>query len=197
MSSEDYTLYRNRTNHVIGVVKIRDYDNRPNGIAVGPGEEVYLNLLEQRLTRNAPRREEDNPLANGDLELVDETARSQEPTPVAPSEPEPTPTPLDAPEPVLPPGAVPAGTPLPPASPPVEDVAAKNDTEETAAVETHQQETGAAVEPEGQAPEGEYAQSEEVATPDAPARTGSGNSGRGGNRQSGGGRGRSRSKRRG
>lgn len=64
--------YENVSQHVVGVIKLREYDGKPNGIGVKPGDRVWLNTVEIRLTGNAPKRAEDNPLANGELNLVNE-----------------------------------------------------------------------------------------------------------------------------
>lgn len=120
----DQRCYENTGNSTIGVVKLQEFDGRPHAIPLAHGATVWLNEIEERLTKNAPQRAEDNPFANGDLKLVDQTRAGEQPveevpTPVETS-PEPpaateppapaaTTTPDLAPHPDLPPSALPPG----------------------------------------------------------------------------------------
>lgn len=68
--------YRNVSTHVVGVIKLREYDGKPNGVALKPGEKVHMNSIEERLTGNAPKSQADNPFRNGELALIDEAAET-------------------------------------------------------------------------------------------------------------------------
>ena len=62
------------TNTSAGVcgVTIIEPGGKPKGIAVKPGDTVWLTEEEQILTANAPRKPEDNPFVNGTLTLATE-----------------------------------------------------------------------------------------------------------------------------
>jgi hypothetical protein len=62
--------FRNTTDGWIGVIQMVGPHREPKGTAVEPHGTVWLNEEEQILTANAPRADEDNPFANGQLELV-------------------------------------------------------------------------------------------------------------------------------
>lgn len=172
----DETIYENISGHVVGVIKLREHDGKPNAIGVRAGERIGLNEVEQRLTRNAPKNAADNPFANGDLTAVVEDRTEDEPvTPVEetppPVEP-PAPSQDGAPDPGLPTGALPAAQSVPAPPERVQEDPPEVETEEVAVAGggPDDEETGTAAEPVGPPPEGEYAQDEEVATPDAPAK---------------------------
>ena len=67
--SEVKSEYRNDSEHQVGYLYY-DEDNKRQGGAVRPGETVWLSERDKIATANAPARDEDNPLANGDLTLV-------------------------------------------------------------------------------------------------------------------------------
>lgn len=58
------TEFKNVSDGVQGAVVLGE-DNRPKGIAVKPGETVWLSEAEEVLTANAPKRDADNPFVNG------------------------------------------------------------------------------------------------------------------------------------
>lgn len=87
--------FRNTTDGWIGVVQFVGPHREPKGTAVEPHGVVWLNEEEQILTANAPKVDEDNPFANGQLELVSKGVeiRSRRPygaqaIPVTKAEPE-------------------------------------------------------------------------------------------------------------
>lgn len=185
--------YENVSQHVVGVIKLREYDGKPNGIGIKPGDRVWLNTVEIRLTGNAPKRAEDNPLANGELNLVteDRDAETAElpsevpvkevtPTPETEQEP-PSPAEPLQPDPNLPSGAIPGPqdprtTPAPVETGSLEEVAAEaaaaaeetgvppTPEEETAVSQVIEEETGVKVPPQDEQVIGERAQAEEVGT---------------------------------
>lgn len=145
--SMETRCYQNISKHVIGVVKLREYDGKPNGTSLKPGERIHLNSIEERLTRNAPKQAKDNPFANGELHQVDEEAErlaASEAAATVPAAPEETATEADteakvegpsvtvntnAPDPGLPPAAIPGAQdprakPAPVAEGSLEEVAA-------------------------------------------------------------------------
>jgi hypothetical protein len=63
------TEFENVADGVIGVVLIDPDTHKHHGIAVKPGETVWLSEPEEIATANAPRRPEDNPFAAGWLKL--------------------------------------------------------------------------------------------------------------------------------
>lgn len=65
--------FKNKSGGWIGVITI-DARGERRGIAVPPGDTVWLTEEEQIATANAPRSDTDNPLTNGDLVLVTEAA---------------------------------------------------------------------------------------------------------------------------
>lgn len=62
--------FKNNRNHFIGVVQKFGKHQEMKGVAVAPGDNVWLDEDEQIETANAPRYDEDNPFTNGDLTLV-------------------------------------------------------------------------------------------------------------------------------
>lgn len=196
--------FRNETEGWVGAVRI-GVKGDERGVAVAPGETVWLSEPEQVLTANAPRRAEDNPFIPQPRIKVDPVTGERTefmvtplirvsedrfvPTsdrpipgdlPQAPAAAPAAPAASEAPAPVEPPVAPPAPpqapqAPVPapdptPASPEAEAPVAPAVAEETAAQSPGPQaeETGAALPPVSEAPEGEYAALEEVGTPDAP-----------------------------
>lgn len=172
--------FRNDSPGVCGAV-LTEPGGKPKGIAIKPGETVWMTEEDQILTANAPRKAEDNPFANGTLVLVTEPKDIANRRPIGHTE-------------------------RPQAEMSAEDQAAadakraeneaagaeharkeqeeadRRAQEEAKAAETgpkplpHQgskdpaEETGLVVEPTGPAPEGERAVAEEVGTPDAEAK---------------------------
>lgn len=63
--------FRNDSGHVVGV-STRRARGEMKGLAVQPGETIWLDEEEQIATANAPREDADNPFTNGDLTLVTE-----------------------------------------------------------------------------------------------------------------------------
>lgn len=61
--------FRNTSSGWCGAVTI-DGRGDHHGTAVAPGETIWLSEEEQIATANAPRKDEDNPFANGTFELV-------------------------------------------------------------------------------------------------------------------------------
>lgn len=122
----------------IGVVTINARGDR-TGVAVPPGESIWLSEEEQVETANAPRADADNPLVNGQLVLRTKAEEVKNRRPLRPSDEAPV-------------------TPATPADqPPVKPV----DEPEV------EDETGATPEPGGEPEEGTFAPGEEVATPEA------------------------------
>lgn len=115
--AQEKTEYRNATAGIIGVVTIENGKER--GIAVKSGETIWLSEDERIATANAPRKEEDNPLANGSLVLetpaseiknrrpigADTHEEPQAETPPDPEPPAPEPDPEPAPPEPVPPAA--------------------------------------------------------------------------------------------
>lgn len=137
---EPKSKFRNTSGGVAGAIQL-DHQNQAKGIPVYPNEEVWLTEQEQVLTANAPRNPEDNPFENGTFTLE---VKAQD---VAHSRPigdlQEVPAEYAGPEP-------PEETEI---------------VEEQPAAEAGL-EVGAAEPPEGDAPEGQAAEHEEVA--DAP-----------------------------
>lgn len=65
--------FENTTEGHIGVITL-DPTGKERGIAVRPKATIWLTEAEQILTANAPRRDEDNPFANGQLRLKTKAA---------------------------------------------------------------------------------------------------------------------------
>lgn len=63
-TADERTEFENVSEGVIGVV-VLNADNKPHGVAVKPGDTVWLSEREEILTANAPRRDADNPFALG------------------------------------------------------------------------------------------------------------------------------------
>lgn len=65
-SAIDKDQFRNPKKHQVGAVII-DAANKAKGVVVPPGGTIWLSEDEQRLTANAPRKDEDNPFVRGHL----------------------------------------------------------------------------------------------------------------------------------
>lgn len=61
--------FRNETKGFVGVITIDPQGNQ-KGVAVRPGNSIWLSEAEQILTANAPRLDKDNPFTNGQLSLL-------------------------------------------------------------------------------------------------------------------------------
>lgn len=165
--------YRNDSDGVTGVVIIQNH--KEVGIAVQPGSTVWLSQSECIATANAPLKDEDNPLVNGDLTLVTPATEIANRRPLGPDQP----------------ANVEGDTGDAQAGEKAKAVAAKAAAEEQekakAAAEAKRQaaakkqaeqgvvpvgkETGAATEKAtGKPATGQRAKAEEVATPEAPAK---------------------------
>lgn len=161
--------YRNTSGQIIGVVKI-DRKGDEDAKALLPDESVWLSEDERRATARAPRDPADNPFQNGHLSKVADdriTDADERPidtdqaAPEAEAAPEPSPQPEEVAggvEPATEPASRPdqRRSPVAAGSVPVEEEHAD-----------HREETAATPPPQGTPPQGEYAQAEEVATPDA------------------------------
>lgn len=162
--------YRNKTDRNVGAVRI-DKDGDEKGVAVRPGETVWLTEDERRSTARAPHDPNDNPFVNGTFEkITDERVIDTDERPIEAPEAEPQEAPEPPSEPQVPAGDVQSlpTPPTPPQAPPKAPQAAPAAVaEETAARGPSDEETGAAVPPQGKPPEGEYGEREEVGTPDA------------------------------
>lgn len=84
MSNEVRDEFVNDAKSTIGVVTI-NHRGEPHGIAVPAGETVWLSEAEQILTANAPRDEENNVLANGQLRKVSSGRDLKSRRPLAPA----------------------------------------------------------------------------------------------------------------
>jgi hypothetical protein len=65
---EAKSKFKNTGSGVAGAIQL-DHQNQAKGVAVYPGESVWLSEQEQVLTAQAPRHEEDNPFTNGTFTL--------------------------------------------------------------------------------------------------------------------------------
>lgn len=164
--AEPRSEFRNESAGFIGVVVMEE--GKPRGISVEPGDSVFLTEEEQIATANAPRDDKDNPFVNGALKLLTPATEIANRRPI--------------------------GDTLAPQVPQSERQqeeaqAEREKTEEAqrqqveaearrkaAAQKQAQQpatpveETGAAISPGGAPTHGKRAASEEVATPEAPAK---------------------------
>lgn len=149
--------FRNTTEGHIGVVVIENGNER--GIGVRPGDSIWLSEDEQIATANAPRRDEDNPFINGQLELVTAAQEIANRRPIGSSE---------APQ-------VPEKKPSSRAKQDKERAEKEAERQEKAKKQAEAgplpaEETGAAVSPSGNPKVGKRSQGEEVATPEAAAK---------------------------
>jgi len=177
------SLFRNATSGQVGVVTIEP-GGKERGIAVAPGGEVWLSEDEQVVTANAPRKDEDNPFRNGQLELVEEASNVKNRRPIG-TDPVEEPAASGSPEQPSQSGeGEPADAPVEgdPAAGPAN---ARQEANEKRAAEEREraekaakqaqagpvpaEETGSAVSPQGTPKVGKRAPGEEVGVPDAPA----------------------------
>lgn len=174
--------YANRSEGVCGVIVI---DNgKSKGIAVKPGDSIWLSEEERIATANAPKKDDDNPFTNGTLVLVTPAAEIRNRRDIGADElPQGEEAALPTPDPEAPALKSEPESEVP-AEPTPEAIEAKAEAEK-AKVEAARQaraaaqaenpgkpvdETGAAVEPQGLPHQGQRAPKEEVATPKAPAK---------------------------
>lgn len=80
--------FENTTSGHIGVVQ-RNPEGKLIGTTVKPGESVLLDEAEQIATANAPKRDEDNPLANGSLKKIRDGTEIKNRRPLGPPQGEP------------------------------------------------------------------------------------------------------------
>lgn len=104
MSDTSINEYENVSGGWVGV-KVEDHTHRTGfrGMPVAPGARVSLSERERVATANAPRREADNPFANGALRLIAVDQQSTQQRPIGDGEPQPPeppeePKPKDLPE---------------------------------------------------------------------------------------------------
>lgn len=165
--------YRNDSPGVCGVTTIEN--GKTKGIAVKPGDSIWLSEEERIATANAPKRDGDNPFTNGTLTLVTPAAEIKNRRDIGPDElegekPEPQSEVQPSPEEVQ-----------------QEAKAQQTEADREAKAEAARRaqaakqaenpgkpldETGAAVQPKGLPHQGRSAPQEEVATPEAPAKAG-------------------------
>lgn len=187
MAPVEKQQFQNNTDGWIGVVAI-DAKGNDRGIAVGPGERVWLSEPEQRLTAEAPMRPEDNPFVEQTFTRIDVESGDRVSVKVTPlslvSDARYVPAsdrfvPAEAPDAVQVAHAGDAARGDEPEQPTsAADPVADRQTEvlsspepeqpEAPADEQTEPETGAASPPGGPAPAGSFTSGEEVGTPDAP-----------------------------
>lgn len=149
----DREQFVNTSDGVIGV-NVFSAKGDPDAIALQPGETVYLTEAEQRMTAEAPKLPEDNPLTNGKLKPLAEQR------PLRPVEDE---------EATLAAKAALEAEEAAKAQEAAEIEAKAREAEIAKEPAAQVEETGAPPLPASEAPEGSFAQGEEVATPDAQA----------------------------
>jgi hypothetical protein len=88
----DRSEWRNDSGGWVGVVTIEP-GGKAKPIAVPAGGTVFLTEDERVLTANAPKRDEDNPLTNGQLTLVRDVGEVVNRRPIGPSSAEQPPAP--------------------------------------------------------------------------------------------------------
>lgn len=157
--------FENVTQGQIGVTIIQNGKER--GVAVRPGEVVWLSEEEQIATANAPKRDESNPFIGGNqnadgpaLVLRTRAGEIRNRRPLGDEQPDPNAS---------------NGAEASETNPEEERERARveNEVKAKAAAERQKakadtEETGAAVKPTGRAPKGSRPKAEEVATPEAP-----------------------------
>jgi hypothetical protein len=174
--------FRNTTTGFVGVITIDNGKER--GVAVRPGGTIWLSEDEQILTANAPRKDEDNPFANGSLDLITSAENVVNRRPIGGAQTNGATAVAEAPpaseavaEPEAPPASSGNTAPKPQTTREVADAErAKQEAAKQAAAKkqaeagvTPAEETGSAVAPSGTPKVGKRAATEEVATPEAPA----------------------------
>lgn len=167
--AQEKSKFTNSSGGFIGVVRIENGKER--GVSVRPNDSVWLSEEEQVATANAPRNDADNPFTNGFLTLetskqemanhrpIGDTAEPQ--VPVTPDE--------EAQQAERQREGREKAAAAKRAQEEARLAAARRQAEQPA---VPQEETGAAVPPGAQPRTGKRAASEEVATPEAPARAG-------------------------
>lgn len=81
--SEAKSEFRNTTGYVVGVI-LYNQEGKAIGGAVKPHETIWLSEKERIATANAPKNDQDNPLANGALVLVTEAQQIANRRPIGP-----------------------------------------------------------------------------------------------------------------
>lgn len=176
--------FENNTGGWVGAVTI-DAKGNDVGIAVGPGQRVWLSEAEQRLTAEAPMRPEDNPFVEQSFERIDIETGERKTVRITPLTLVSDARYVPASERFVPAEAsdithqAEAGQaargeePVQPTS--ASDPVADRQTEVLSSPddgkgdEDSQPETGAADPPSGPAPAGSFTPTEEVGTPGAPS----------------------------
>lgn len=68
--TEQREQFYNTTGHLVSAVQVSPLSGKPGGVLVRPGQKIWLTTTEQELTAQAPQLDENNPLANGQLQRV-------------------------------------------------------------------------------------------------------------------------------
>lgn len=157
--------FRNDSPGQVGVTVIENGKER--GIALRPGDIIWLSEEEQELTANAPRKDENNPFIGGNpnggpaLRLLIKAGEMGNRRPLGGTQ-----------KPEAENGAAPE-----PEQPETAQVVSEQEQRERQAKakaaadrQAQSEETGAAKQPAGKAPQGQRAPQEEVGTPEAPAK---------------------------
>lgn len=167
--------FRNNSRGICGAVVI-DPGEKPKGVAVKPGETIWLNEEEQIATANAPRKAEDNPFVNGTLVLVTEPQEiiNRRPIGHAGDAKQVEVSDEDRERAEARKAEEEAAVAAQRQAEAEREAEAKKAAEEAAAVAPrplpHQQEKGVEIEPVGEPPEGARAATEEVGDPEAEAK---------------------------
>jgi hypothetical protein len=163
--------FKNTSRGVVGAIVIEP-GKKPRGIAVQPGDTVWLTEEEQIATANAPKKAENNPFVNGSLTLVTEPQEIVNRRPIGFSEGQQVPATDEEREAIEKRKAEEEAARVKHE----EEEAARQKAKEEADAETQErergtrpviEEVGLGVEPVGDGPKGERAANEEVATPAA------------------------------
>jgi len=172
--ADERSEFINESAGYVGAVVLQK--GEPTGISVEPGASVWLTEEEQILTANAPTKDEDNPFTNGTFKL--KTAATE----IANRRPIGDPGSARNPDPVNPEEQEAIRQRAEEAAAKRAEEAERNRKAEQDRLERGQkqadqpaipvEETGAAVSPSGTPKMGKRSESEEVATPEAPAQTG-------------------------
>lgn len=81
MALEPQSKFTNVSGGVAGAIKL-NHKGEPHGVALSPGESIWLTEQEEVLTANAPRNPEDNPFTNGTYRLDVKAADAAEARPI-------------------------------------------------------------------------------------------------------------------
>lgn len=161
--------FKNTSRGVVGAIVIEP-GKKPRGIAVQPGDTVWLTEEEQIATANAPRKAENNPFVNGSLTLVTEPQEIVNRRPIGYSEGQQVPATDEEREAIEKRKAEEEAARVKHE----EEEAARQKAKEEADAQTQErgsrpatEEIGVGVEPVSDGPKGERAANEEVATPPA------------------------------